>query len=275
VILPAAAALAALALWVGGSTASQWQFAPDPGFRLRDAVSAEALRRPGGSILLYVNTPTEIAAFRSADGLALRRAAGRMPLGGHPTVVQLPSGNLRMYYSTPPDLPIYASRLLSAISPDGLTWFLEGGIRLRDVGFGVMEVVRLPDGSWRLYFNNRHRNGTSEIVSARSTKGITFHVEPGVRLPAPYADPAVVRLGPRRWLMAVSTIERGRRQRIFLAESSDGLDWRVEPRPVVADARANDFDPTLLALGHGRYRLYYTRSRGRTFELRSGVLGRS
>jgi hypothetical protein len=75
--------------------------------------------------------------------------------------------------------------------------------------------------------------------------------------------------------MAVSTIERGRRQRIFLAESSDGLDWRVEPRPVVADARANDFDPTLLALGHGRYRLYYTRSRGRTFELRSGVLGRS
>jgi hypothetical protein len=274
VILPLAAALAALFVWVGGSTASHWRFAPDPGVRLHDAVSAEAVRRHDGSLLLYVNTPTEIAAFRSDDGLSLRRAAGRMPLGGHPTVVQLPSGNLRMYYSTPPDLPIYASRLLSAISPDGLTWFLEGGIRLRDVGFGVMEVVPLPDGSWRLYFNNRHPDGSSEIVSARSTKGITFHLEPGVRLPAPYADPGVVRLGRGRWLMAVSTIERGRKQRIFLAESPDGLSWSVEPRPILAEAGASDFDPTLLALGHGRYRLYYTRSRGRSFELRSGVLSR-
>jgi hypothetical protein len=274
-VIPAlAAALVALVLSSGSGHDGKWRFAADPGVRLRDAVSAEVVRRPDGAILLYVNTPTEIAAFESADGLSFRRVAGRMPLGGHPTVVRLPGGGLRMYYATPSALPIDPSRLLSAVSRDGRYWFLENGIRLRNIGFGVMEVVRLRDGSWRLYFNNRPDDRLSEIVSARSTKGITFHLEQGVRLPPPYADPAVVRLGSGRWLMAVSTIERGRRQRIHLAESADGLDWRVEPRPLVAGAGANAFDPTLLPLGHGRFRLYYTRSRGRVFELRSGILSR-
>jgi hypothetical protein len=72
--------------------------------------------------------------------------------------------------------------------------------------------------------------------------------------------------------MAVSTIEKGRRQRIHLAESQDGLGWRVEPRPLFDDPGASDFDPTLLALPYGRYRLYYTRSRGSVFEILSGVV---
>jgi hypothetical protein len=267
-------AVLALALSASGGQAPRWHFAPDPGVRLRDAVSAEALRRPDGSIVLYVNTPSEIAAFRSADGLSFRRARGRMPLGAHPTVVPLPDGRLRMYYATESALPYEPSRLQSAISRDGLYWFLENGIRLGDIGFGVMDVVRLADGSWRLYFNDRPLHGPSRIVSARSIKGITFHLERGVRLPKPYADPAIVRLRSGRWLMAVSTIESGRRQRIYLAESADGLQWQLNRTPLVAAAGANVFDPTLLPLGGDRYRMYYTRSHGSIFELRSGILSR-
>jgi hypothetical protein len=73
-------------------------------------------------------------------------------------------------------------------------------------------------------------------------------------------------------LMAVSTIEKGRRQRIHLAESQDGLRWRADPRPLFDDPGASDFDPTLLPLAHSRYRLYYTRSRGPVFEILSGVV---
>jgi hypothetical protein len=267
-------AVLALALFATGGHGLRWHFKPDPGLRLRDAVSAEALTRPGGSTFLYVNTPSEIAAFRSTDGLSFRRARGRMPLGAHPTVVPLPDGRLRMYYATESALPYEPSRLQSAISRDGLYWFLENGIRLGDIGFGVMDVVRLADGSWRLYFNDRRLDGSSRIVSARSIKGITFHLERGVRLPRPYADPAIVRLRSGQWLMAVSTIERGRHQRIFLAESADGLRWRVEQTPLVSDVGASDFDPTLLLLGGDRYRMYYTRSHGSIFELRSGILSR-
>jgi hypothetical protein len=101
---------------------------------------------------------------------------------------------------------------------------------------------------------------------------VTFHPERGARLPAPYADPAVVRLGPGRWLMVLSAIER--RQRLYLAESTDGLRWTLKDRPLLDDPAWSLFDPTLLPLGGDRYRLYYTRSRGRVFELRSGVLSR-
>lgn len=272
-LLLAAAAAALVPASYGGSGRPS-HFIPDQGVRIRDAVSAEAIRRPDGSIFLYANSPKGLEGFRSRDGLAFERVEGRLPLGAHPAVVSLPDGKLRMYYATQADLPFFPSQMRSAVSKDGFVWFLENGIRLRDVGFGVMEVVALADGSWRLYYNDRRLDGTSRVLSARSTKGLTFHPEAGVRLPEPYADPAVVRLGSKGWLMAVSTIERGKRQRVFLAESRDGLSWQVDPRPLVEEAAASDFDPTLLGLGNRRYRLYYTRSRGSLFELRSGTVDR-
>jgi hypothetical protein len=270
----AAVACAASTAGCGGGE-THWRFTREGGVRIRDAVSAEALHHADGSILLYVNTPRAIEAYRSRDGLSFRRVVGRMPLGAHPTVVSLPGGRLRMYYATPGAPPIAPARLHSAVSRDGVFWFLEDGVRFGDIGFGVMEVVPLADGTWRLYYNDRRLDGASRIVSARSTAGLTFHLEPGVRVPRPYVDPAVVQLGPHRWLMAVSTIEPGRRQRIFLAESRDGLNWHVEAKPTVADARASDFDPTLLPLPGGGFRLFYTRSMGTLFEVRSGTLRRS
>ena len=257
-----------------GGSGRPSHFIPDHGVRIRDAVSAEAIRRPDGSIFLYANSPKGLEGFRSRDGLAFERVKGRLPLGAHPTVVSLPGGKLRMYYATAADLPYFPSQMRSAVSKDGFTWFLENGIRLRDVGFGVMEVVALPDGSWRLYYNDRRPDGTSRILSARSTKGLTFHPERGIRLLSPYADPAVVPRAGGGWLMAVSTIEHGKQQRISLAESKDGLDWTIEREPLVAEADASNFDPTLLPLGGDRYRLYYTRRRGALFQVLSGVLER-
>jgi hypothetical protein len=240
--------------------------------RIANVVSADALRRPDGSFLLWANTPAAIVAYRSRDGLTFRAMRGRMPLGAHPTVVELPRARLRMYYATPAGLPYEPSRVRSAVSRDGLTWFLEPGNRFADAGFGVMEVVQLDDGSWRLYLNDRPFKGRSRIVSGRSTKGITFHPERGVRLPWPYADPAVVRLASGRWLMVLSAIER--RQRLYLAESADGLEWELDADPLADDPDWSLFDPTLLPLGGDRFRVYYTRSRGNVFELRSAVLSR-
>ncbi len=257
-----------------GSGGARWSFSPDRGARIENAVSAEAVERPDGAVVVYANSPTGIEAYRSQDGLAFRPVQGRMPFGAHPTVVRLPDGRLRMYYATPDDPPFVPSRLRSASSRDGYFWFLDDGVRFGDVGFGVMEVVPLRDGTWRLYYNDRRLDGSSRILSARSTRGLTFHLEPGVRLPAPYVDPAVVRPASGRWLMAVSTIEKGRPQRVHLAESKDGLRWKVEPGPLFDDPGASDFDPTLLALGDGRYRLYYTRARGALFEVFSGIIRR-
>ena len=263
-------AAALLALPACGGHRAEWKLKAEPGVRVANVVSAEALRQDDGSILLWANGPEGIAAFRSRDGLTFRPAAGRMPLGAHPTVVRLRNGVLRMYYATADALPYVPSRMRSAVSRDGLTWSLEDGNRFADAGFGVLEVVRLEDGGWRLYLNDRPLKGRSRIVSGRSTKGLTFHPEQGVRLPSPYADPAVVRLASGRWLMVLSAIER--KQRLFLAESADGLRWKLDREPLLDDPAWSLLDPTLLSLGHDRYRVYYTRSRGKVYELRSAVL---
>ena len=267
-----AAALVVVSGCGGRKAEAEWRLTPDPGVRIRNVVSAEALQRADGSLLLWANTPRSIAAYRSRDGLTFRPVFGRMPLGAHPTVVQLSSALLRMYYATADALPYKPSRVRSAVSRDGVTWFLEDGNRFADAGFGVMEMVQLPDRSWRIYLNDRPLKGASRIVSGRSTRGITFHQERGVRLPPPYADPAVVRLASGRWLMVLSAIER--KQRLYLAESKDGLQWELAAEPLLDDAHWSLLDPTLLPLGGDRYRLYYTRSRGSVYELRSGVLGR-
>ncbi len=94
-----------------GGTEHGWRLSPDPGVRVPNVVSAEALRLADGSLLLWANTPEGIEAFRSRDGLVFRRAAGRMPLGAHPTVVRLPGGRLRMYYSTAGCPPLRAVAL--------------------------------------------------------------------------------------------------------------------------------------------------------------------
>jgi len=72
--------------------------------------------------------------------------------------------------------------------------------------------------------------------------------------------------------MVLSAIEP--RQRLYLAESGDGLRWTLDAAPLLKDEQWSLFDPTLLPLGSDRFRVYYTRSRGKVFELRSGVLSR-
>lgn len=94
-----AAGVVLLAAGCGGS-GTRWHFSRDAGVRIENAVSAEAFKRPDGSIVVYANSPTGIEAWRSKDGLSFRGMRGRMPFGAHPTVVRLTDGRLRMYYAS-------------------------------------------------------------------------------------------------------------------------------------------------------------------------------
>jgi hypothetical protein len=53
-----------------GSSGTRSRFSRDVGVRIETAVSAEAVGRPDGSIVLYVKSPTGIEAYRSEDGLS-------------------------------------------------------------------------------------------------------------------------------------------------------------------------------------------------------------
>jgi hypothetical protein len=132
-----------------------------------------------------------------------------------------------------------AGAIRSAISPDGLTLTMESGIRIDPraaLGGGAMaagvKVLPLDDGRLRAYFHSL--DGMYSAVS--SDEGVTFAVEPGIRLAASAVGAsvvtggAVVRTRDGLWRMyfsdMASTPNAGPAPRkVFSASSSDLLTW--------------------------------------------------
>lgn len=90
-------------------------------------------------------------------------------------VVDLGNGQYRMYYGVEPEVADNNLEIYSSTSSDGITWTKEDGTRKTMATFP--DVVRLPDNSWRMYFQN-----AGVIKSAASTDGLVWTDEPGVRI---------------------------------------------------------------------------------------------
>lgn len=90
-------------------------------------------------------------------------------------VVDLGNGNYRMYYSIEPEVPGNNLEVYSSISTDGINWTKEEGVRKTMAAFP--DVVKLTDGSWRMYFQN-----AGVIKSAKSADGLNWTDEPGIRI---------------------------------------------------------------------------------------------
>ena len=107
-----------------------------------------------------------------------------------PNVIRLPDGGYRMYYTglgPNPDLGMMGEAFLSAFSHDGAKWQKEAGARLEvsdvDDSDRILcpEVIPLPDGRYRMYWENKTVAGPSVILSAVSDDGMVWSQEPGVR----------------------------------------------------------------------------------------------
>ncbi|MDE3070551.1 MAG: hypothetical protein KGJ43_07460, partial [Acidobacteriota bacterium] len=245
----------------GAATDTRWTFSADPGTRIPAGVSTEVLQLPDGSLLAYVGTLRGELVYRSTDGLAFTEVSAHTPAGNDPAIVGLPDGRYRMYFNVcnPCAGADSGKEIRSAVSSDGLNWTTEPGVRLVEGTFragGVPDAVVLPDGRVRIYYLPSLDD--EGVASATSLDGLTFTADPGYRLTGGYVDPAVLRLPDGTWLMVVSRTPR-EQQRLYLARSTDGLAWTVDPAPVLQPAaRGNALDPTLLPLPDGRIRVYYS-----------------
>lgn len=195
-----------------------------------------------------------------------------------PRVLMLPGGGYRMYYSQilpRPGHPAGANdydhasvRVLSAASQDGRTWTPEPGVRLspQEGGAGDFrvvssEVVPTADGRLRMYYECCRGPQTTQnsILSAISTDGLNWKLEPGVRLEIAgrnLASPRIMHFPDGTCRLYV--LDRGRA--IISAASKDGLNFTVESGPRVAQGDKYDamtaFAPEIIHVG-GRYVTYY------------------
>ena len=153
-----------------------------------------AVLLPDGRVRMYMfaqGVGIVSAVSVGADGASFIPEAGaRLPDGsGMPRAVALASGGWRLFY-------INGGGIQSAVSTDGLNFTVEDGFRITAEAAGVgsstagatsgATVVRLTDGSYRMYFSDLPRPGDAPgghwIKSAVSTDQLSWTVEDGIRL---------------------------------------------------------------------------------------------
>ena len=178
-----------------------------------------------------------------------------------PNVIRLPGGGYRLYYTglgparTAPDCIGY---ILSASSRDAVTWVKDPGVRVdvfpphAALWTLCPDVIPLPDGRYRMYFEARSPDQPTVILSAVSDDGLAFTVEPGIRVGdgrwsygtprCLYIEPAAEGASAPRYRLyhhkytfpLVSGLDAG--NEIISAVSADGLHFERAGRPSRASA---------------------------------------
>ena len=103
---------------------------------------------------------------------------GGLAIGGNyadSDFVELGNGKYRMYYAVEPEVPGNKLEVYSATSSDGIAWTPENGVRRTFTVFP--DVIKLSDGTWRMYFQN-----AGVIKSATSSDGLSWKDDSGTRM---------------------------------------------------------------------------------------------
>ncbi len=172
------------------------RLSPGGEFNVDAIASPDVIKLDSGSYRMYYmgvagGAPNHyILSATSSDGLTWTKESGyRLTTGGtydsgqvhNPEVIKLDDGTYRMYYFGS-ESGSSAYRILSATSSDGLTWTKESGVRIeRDSTSDQVcypDVIRLSDGSYRMYYSKSGGN----ILSATSSDGLTLTKESGTRI---------------------------------------------------------------------------------------------
>ena len=199
-----------------------------------------------------------------------------------PNVVALAGGGYRMYYTgfapgvTEND---HLGHILSASSTDGAAWTHDRGVRIDVHSPHATErslcpdVVPMPSGGFRMYYEARSPKAPTVILSATSADGLDWELEDGVRIGDgewSYGSPRCVYFPADRGLLYrlyvhhysfpfVSGLEA--RNHIVSAVSVDGLDFEMERGVRIAQETEREtyavYAPEVVRLGVGSFRMFY------------------
>lgn len=258
--------------------------------RRGDAVSARVLFDhasvpdlvvlPDGRWLVYFVDFSDTAARTEGLGVGMSTDGGvtwqrqTVSIGGltgekavDPDAVVLSDGRIRLYYfaSRPPAHgrpgdPAQqegAHEVRSAVSADGIRFTEEAGCRFACAGLTDPDVVRLADGTWRMYFPAHEFSGDGQrrgrLRSASSPDGLTFTADAGERL----AGPGI----PGSLLLPDGRVRLFRNDRggIFTWVSADGMAFTREGLCLRDPAERGIADPSPVLLPDGRIALVYKR----------------
>jgi hypothetical protein len=236
-----------------------------------EGVSPELIAHPDGGYLLLVTGLGQDRAYRSEDGINFTPDAGmRIPMGSDYSLLQKPEGTWLLYYVSfdgPPPKPGQPmdpqtmTKVVMVSESQDLSSFPEGvptGIRQEKPGpaWGVPDTYLAPDGTYRMMWVDMPEGERWEVLrTATSQDGITFTPDEGYAITDGYVDPFMVKAEEGDWVLLLSTTPDSARlpQRIFIATSTDGIDWTIEEEPIVFDEDRNYLDPAAVETSPGEW----------------------
>lgn len=234
-----------------------------------EGVSPELIEDPSGGYLLLTTGLGQNRVYRSADGVTFTPDSSfRVPMGSDYSLVQKPDGTWLLYYITfdgppaEPGQPMDPQKAIKTVmvsTAEELTSFSDGvptGIKQDKPGpaWGVPETYITPDGTYQMMWVDMVDGENSEVLrTANSTDGITFTANEGFVISGGYVDPFMLRTAANDWVLLLSTTPAKLPQKIFVAKSTDGIDWDIDPTPLLEDAEKNYLDPAAVATGPGQW----------------------
>jgi hypothetical protein len=234
-----------------------------------EGVSPELIEDPSGGYLLLTTGLGQNRVYRSEDGVSFTPDSSfRVPMGSDYSLVQKPDGSWLLYYITfdgppgEPGQPMDPKKAIKTVmvsTSDSLTSFGDGvptGIKQDKPGpaWGVPETYITPDGTYQMMWVDMVEGESSEVLrTANSTDGITYKPNDGFVISGGYVDPFMLRTDANDWVLLLSTTPAKLPQKIYLAKSSDGIDWQIEPTPLLEDAEKNYLDPAAVLTAAGEW----------------------
>jgi len=233
---------------------------------------------------IYSATSNKGKVWTTEDGVRVSQAGPAM------SVLKLGDGTWRMYFSRSVN---EKSALFSAISEDGVTFTEEEGIRLEaghpkgyDSQTGIVHpsVIQTYNGKVRVYYDTFNTTDGGDdpwrILSAISDDGLNFTIESGIRINPEKAMPEgtqsvwspYIRKKKGTYYLYFGSEYDSKpftRNGIYVAKSTNGTDFVVEPQPLVfrdpdlgkainTDKGMNGApqDPSVIRIG-GKLRMFF------------------
>ncbi len=185
------------------------------------------------------------------------------------SVVPIPGDKFRMYLASAPFW------VRSATSTDQVNWTLEPGLRLSSVSAGFFSASSItavgvvlttnPAALWRMYFTAVDGAGLYRVLSATSSDGLAWSMEPGTRLTNNSGSGFIGSLSPfhasdsilRLYYIADQNGANAKSQyRVLSASSTDGgIAWAKEGTILPS---VNAYAVSATTVTGGENRLYYT-----------------
>jgi hypothetical protein len=227
----------------------------------KEGVSAHLERTDSGYRLYYASTTEGGQVVAVCDDALQCQAQTVLDRIADLTVVETGSGAKRGFWvEMNPDTKL-KEIYTGEVSADGVTVSDRRSLGYSgEIQFGVPDSVTMPDGRVRIYWVVPGEGRASErIVSATSTDdtGVEFEMDDGYRLEGGWVDFEVLRASDQGWLAVMSSSpERlpDSPQGIFLARSTDGLQWEVNSENL-APLDMSYLDPTGVQNPDGSYTL--------------------